>query len=195
MSWLYDLDQTGFRAIHLGLHSDWVTPLFAVLSYSGLGQVQALFALVLLKWQETRRFTEPLIVTIIVAGLPIAQGIKKLLPRERPSRLLVSIPQEDWRDNSFLSGHTCTSFGIATMVLLLTWRTKNERYGWLMMIWAACVGVSRIYRGVHWPTDVVAGAFGGVAGACLVYLAYFWIGGSDRILVPEPETTPSELAA
>ena len=80
--------------------------------------------------------------------------------------------------SSFVSGHTTTAFSFATMLLLLTWKTKRWDLGWASMVLAVLVGLSRIYRGVHWPSDVVGGMFAGIAGGCLVYavLSFFgWI--------------------
>jgi undecaprenyl-diphosphatase len=194
VTWLYDLDQTAFRAIHVGLRSEWLTPLFWALSYSGLTQIQALVALVLLRWERTKHYTLPLLVTLLVSGTLIAQVVKKLVPRERPSNLAISVPQEEWLANSFPSGHTTTSFAFATMLLLMTWGSRNAWIGRWAMVWAVAVGVSRVFRGVHWPTDVMAGACAGVFGACLVYLILRRLGKTLHLDQPTATLSGAEAA-
>ena len=54
MSGLYEFDQAVFRAIHVGWRSEWLTPFFWALSYSGLSQIQILVALLLLRWDQTK---------------------------------------------------------------------------------------------------------------------------------------------
>jgi len=167
---LLRFDQDVFRAIHQGWHQPWLDPFFLVLSYSGLGQVQALFALLFLRKKDTKYFTLPLLATILISGLVVAQGLKQILERDRPSNLAYALPQEAWLTNSFPSGHTTTSFAVATMLVLLTYGTRREWYGAVAFLWAVLVGISRIYRGVHWPTDVLAGLFAGILAAALTYL-------------------------
>ena len=170
MDRLLQFDEDTFRAIHQGLAHPTLDVAMLVLSYSGLGQVQALFALLLLRWQNTKYYTLPLLTTIIVAGIPVAQGVKRLLERDRPSNLFWSKPAEQFFGNSFPSGHTTTSFAVATMLFLMTYKSRQAWIGWVAVVWALLVGVSRVYRGVHWPTDVIGGACAGVFSACLVYL-------------------------
>jgi undecaprenyl-diphosphatase len=165
-----------------------------VLSYSGLGQVQALFALALLRWQNTKYYTLPLLTTILVAGLPVAQGLKRLLERDRPSNMLWSTPAEEFYANSFPSGHTTTSFAVATMLFLMTFRSRQAWIGWVALLWALLVGVSRVYRGVHWPTDVLAGACAGVFSACLVYLVLRRMGKQLHLDHPDATISGQEVA-
>ena len=176
MDRLWELDQTLFRQIHLGWHRDWLDPVFWVLSTSGLGSVQslALLGLIWFVWRNRPQDRTPLalFIAFTIAGLINTAFLKNLVPRERPSLLADTIPQETFFHDSFPSGHTATSFGIAAMLLLLTIKGPRAWAGWLAMIWAALVGLSRIYRGVHWPSDVIAGALIGLAAACLVYLVF-----------------------
>lgn len=170
MDSLHRFDQEAFRLIHVGWHSAILDAVFWVFSYSGLSQMQVLFSLLFLRWRETKYYVLPLLVTIFVAGLPVAQGIKRLLPRERPSNLGYATPQEAWLANSFPSGHTTTACALATMLLLLTWGTPRAWMGRTAAVWGVLVGFSRVYRGVHWPTDALAGLCAGIFSACLVYL-------------------------
>ncbi len=166
---LWRFDKQLFRDIHVGLHQFWLDPVFWVLSYSGLGQVQAVFILLLLFRRQSRSYVLPLLVSEIISGFAMGDVIKHFLPRDRPSNLLIAQPQEAWFSNSFPSGHTTSSFGIAFMLFLLV--RKNQPWiGWVALGWATLVGVSRIYRGIHWPTDVLGGMFVGLAGATLTYL-------------------------
>src|SRR5436309_2078414 len=102
-----------FRAIHVEMHREWLDPLFWVLSYSGLGQVQALFIVALLFKKATKYYVLPLATTLIVSGLAVSQAVKHMVPRDRPSTLSEAVPQELFFANSFPSGHTTTSFALA----------------------------------------------------------------------------------
>lgn len=167
---LYDFDLTAFRLINQDLRTPLLTPIFMVLSFLGLGGTQAAISFLFLKSKSTRAFVFPMILTIIISGLAVAQVLKKFIPRDRPSNMLAAIREEEWLGNSFPSGHTSTSFACGVMIFLLT---RNTRYAWtgpLAILVAALIGVSRVYRGVHWPTDVLAGACGGIFSSCLIYL-------------------------
>ena len=69
-------------------------------------------------------------------------------------------------DNSFPSDHSAFAFAVAVAVLLF-----HRRLGLLLLAVAAGVGVDRVLVGVHYPIDVVAGAFVGTVAALLVATA------------------------
>jgi membrane-associated phospholipid phosphatase len=198
LTWLYELDHALFRAIHVEGHRTWLDPIFWVISTSGLGYVQALLVLLLpllfsrrfrdwkgkspaalpglllqatvARWRDPAFVVGPMLATILVAGLGFSGLVKRLLPRERPSHLEIAQPQEGFLHMSYPSGHTTTAFAVAFMLLFLSWDTPRRWIGPVALVWAALVGLSRIYRGVHWPTDVLGGMFAGLVGTCIVYL-------------------------
>jgi len=65
---------------------------------------------------------------------------------------------------SFPSGHTAAAFAIG---LPLSWAAAAGLWSNIALCWAAIIGFSRIYLGVHYPSDVMAGAGLGVGGALL----------------------------
>lgn len=175
-----------FRDIHVGAHESWLDPLFWLISSTGLGWVQITLIVLSFPWRRAveaapedgfwaglaalLRNDPPINVTLAVAWLItgiIDTLVKHAVPRERPSNLIWSHPQENIFANSFASGHTATSFGIAWTVFFITRGTPHARWGWLALLWAALVGFSRMYRGVHWPSDVISGFFVGLGCACL----------------------------
>lgn len=72
--------------------------------------------------------------------------------------------------DSFPSGHASASFAVATVL------TRHfPRFGWVSYLGAALIACSRVWRGSHFPTDVVAGAIVGVlSGALLAYSYMDW---------------------
>jgi undecaprenyl-diphosphatase len=176
MNTIWRWDEDTFRSINLGWHSTWLDPIFFVVSSTGLGWVQALIILGFFPWKALRTKTKrrkalastaPLLLCAWAFTGIVDTAIKHAVPRDRPSNEPWALPQENVHAWSFASGHTASSFGIAFAFFFLTRGTKLSNWGWAGLVWAGLVGFSRIYRGVHWPSDVLSGFFVGLGCACV----------------------------
>ncbi|MBX2922038.1 MAG: phosphatase PAP2 family protein [Chitinophagaceae bacterium] len=100
-----------------------------------------------------------IINTAISAGVP--ETMKLTFRRDRPAEAHPNViyPAEEKHGRSFPSGHTIMAFATATTLSLQykKWYVAVPAY-----TWAGAVGYSRLYRGVHYPSDVLAGAAIGV---------------------------------
>lgn len=70
----------------------------------------------------------------------------------------------------FFSGHAANAFGFAASSSICLEADKNHRYGayqWFIFIWAALIGLSRIFAGKHYFGDVVVGSIVGLCLGCL----------------------------
>ncbi len=111
-------------------------------------------------------------------GALISRGLKAGLPLHRPPAVLdpdsFHLIGPALSNSSFPSGHTLAAFLFAG-VLILASVAKTPATRALLLTAAALVGLSRIAVGVHWPIDVLGGAFGGWLAAALgVSLAGRW---------------------
>lgn len=77
---------------------------------------------------------------------------------------------------SFISGHSTTFFAIATTLFLLLDKARKLRW---IFLWAALVAYSRIYLGVHYPSDILVGAIMGILIGNIVFRLH-------RYIVPQP---------
>ncbi len=69
----------------------------------------------------------------------------------------------------FISGHAANSFGFAMFTLLLF---RNRYYTIVILIWAALISYSRVYLGVHFISDITAGAISGIIIGTIIYKIY-----------------------
>lgn len=164
------MDLEFFRTINLGWRNPFFDVLFAALSHSALGQTVAIGAILLAIKPKTRPIGVAIGLAAIIGGTLLGGGFKTLIPRDRPSNLAFAITQEGHKKSSFPSSHTSCAFGVAAAAGIFA--SRRRKWGALtgLYVWAAGVGISRIYRGVHYPTDVLGGALLGIVGGCAAVL-------------------------
>jgi len=121
-----------------------------------------------------RRWREATFTGVSFAGSALLNlATKQFFQRDRPSLWESIAPEHTF---SFPSGHAMGSATLAMVVLLLCWHT---RFRWpvaaLAGLFALTVGASRIYLGVHYPSDILGGWAAGVAWVSGVYLVLYRI--------------------
>ena len=105
-----------------------------------------------------------------VVNFGVTFTLKYAVNRQRPFRkypgIIVNKSMYSINDPSFPSGHTSSAFGAATSLSLLypKWYVIIPSYAW-----AGTVAYSRMDLGVHYPSDVFAGALIGTSSAYLTY--------------------------
>ena len=142
--------------------------------YTQLGNGGMLFialGLILLLFRSTRKAGFSALCAMLIGLVVVNLTIKPLAARDRPWLVIGNfvnlVPEND--PNSFPSGHTNSAFAFALAVCV----TAPKRW---MKITAVCLavvmGLSRLYVGVHFPSDVLVGALTGslcgLAGAWVV---------------------------
>jgi membrane-associated phospholipid phosphatase len=113
-----------------------------------------------------------------LAGLLVATALKAIVARPRPSAGLVRV-HEAAQGYGFPSTTACLSIAILGAVVYLLWRSRPPRA--LLAVWvgaasalAVLVGISRVYAGEHWASDVLGGWLLGTV--LLLALAGIWRG-------------------
>ncbi len=139
-------------------------PLDAVVTFithlADHGYLWILVALVLLLFRKTRKggfaVAIALACGVLITNLCIKNAVARIRPYETIEGLYSIIGKmDDW---SFPSGHTTASFAAATAMAL----TLGKKFGLPAFILAALIALSRLYVGVHYPSDVLAGVIIGL---------------------------------
>ncbi|MGC8594311.1 MAG: phosphatase PAP2 family protein [Candidatus Kryptoniota bacterium] len=124
-----------------------------------------------LKWRSLP-FILILALTITLTDQLSSHVIKPLVHRPRPTHIPQLIGQIRVLHNyvgglyGFVSSHAANTFG-ATFFFLFVLGERLKWIPYLMFIWASVVSYSRIYLGVHFPTDVLGGIVVGLIVAAV----------------------------
>ncbi len=143
------------------LRQDWLTPIVAFFTHLGdHGLLWIALCLLLLCFKKTRRAGVAGAIALILSLIFTNGILKNLVGRTRPwldvAGLTALVHEPD--PNSFPSGHTSAAFAAA----IAWWQTMPKRWmGAAALAAAALMGMSRLYVGVHYPTDVLCGVLVG----------------------------------
>jgi undecaprenyl-diphosphatase len=126
-------------------------------------------------WRADRRADAVLVIGAMAGAQLVFRGLKVLLDRPRPPEdgRLVHAASE-----SLPSGHATTAVVVIGTLVVLAWpgRTPAVRAALVAAatLWVGAVGLTRIYLGVHWLSDVIAGWLVGGAWLAICVVAWSW---------------------
>jgi len=137
-----------------------------------------------------RRHAAVTVLLSVIGGVIVSQGAKLAFARPRPE--LVPHGAEDYTA-SFPSGHAMMAAVVYLTLGALLARTQPDRgvKAYTLVVVATLtilIGASRVYLGVHWPTDVLAGWALGGAWALACSLGMLWLQAHGEV---EDEAAPS----
>ena len=89
-----------------------------------------------------------------------------------PDRIILRDKQSDNYSPSFVSGHTSMAFNLATS---LTLSFPQGQVAVPMYVWTSTIAFSRMYLGVHYPSDVLGGIIVGIVSSYLTFKANEWL--------------------
>lgn len=169
----------------------------AMRDFTGLGGSALLtlitFGVVFFLWLQSKSKMALYLFVSVAGGAVISTVLKELFQRPRPDL----VPHGSYTVTaSFPSGHSMLSAVVfLTLGALIARMMDRQRMRIYVIGWAAfitfLVGVSRIYLGVHWPTDVLAGWAAGAAWALLCMIVARWLQQRGAVESADGETANS----
>lgn len=133
------------------------------------GMLWIILGIVLLLWKKTRPIGVTILISLVFDYVIINRTLKGLVARPRPfvvNEAIRPLITNVSPYKSFPSGHSGGAF--AAMFALYRWVPK--KIGVPALILAALVALSRLYVGVHYPTDIITGCI--VGFMCSVWAHY-----------------------
>ncbi len=161
MESIAELDGNILLFIQECIRNSFLTPVFTFITNLGnAGMIWIVICIVLLVRKSTRKIGYMGLAALLGSLLVNNNLLKNLVERPRPYDIIEGLQPLVARpkDFSFPSGHTGSSFAAATVF----YRNLPKKYGVWMMLLAVLMGLSRLYVGVHYPTDVLAGMLLGI---------------------------------
>lgn len=153
------------------LRNDICDPIFKAITHLGdAGIFWIILTAVLLCFKKTRKAgicsAIALIGSVIVNNLILKNLIGRVRPYEVVDGLVCLVAHA--HDASFPSGHTGASFASAVAM----YKNLPKKYAILLIILASLIAFSRVYIGIHYPTDILGGLATGIGLGILANVIY-----------------------
>jgi undecaprenyl-diphosphatase len=179
MDWFLQLDSRLFLAVN-GLHTESLDGIMWWISGRITWWPFYLLLLGYLGWIRRWGVVPLILALVIVITLTDQTSVhffknvfQRLRPCHEPSLegMVHLVNNKCGGQFGFISSHATNAFGVAMLISLLI----RKRWIFIIMIaWAVLISYSRVYLGMHYPGDVVAGAIWGAGCGWLVYRLYLW---------------------
>lgn len=161
MEWLWELDKNILLFLQEYARMPVLDEFMKFYTRLGDGGMLAILACaILLIIPKTRKLgisaSAALFVEFLIVNVILKNAVARIRPYEVIPQLTCITSQAT--DFSFPSGHTGSVFAVATVIFL----EVPYRYGITALFLAALMAYSRLYVGVHYPTDVLAALFIGI---------------------------------
>ena len=153
------------------MRNGFLTPVLTFLTHLGdHGYFWIALTILFLLLKKTRKVGGLMTCSLLLNTLVNNVLLKNLVARTRPYEVVDGLHRiiEAQSDYSFPSGHTGSAFAVAVVVFLMCPR----KIGVPVLVFAFVIAFSRLYVGVHFPTDVLGGALIGAVIAYLVCAVY-----------------------
>lgn len=168
---LLQLDGAILLWIQEHVRQDFLSPVVKFITHLGdAGWCWILLAVILLIVKKTRKIGLVTAVSLLSSYVVNNLILKNLVARVRPYEAVDGLQRiiEAQSDFSFPSGHSASSFAAAVVIFMLCPR----KYGVPALVLAFLIALSRLYVGVHYPTDVLTGVISGSVIAVIVCTVY-----------------------
>ena len=173
----------------------WLKEAAADITALGGISVLGLFALIVIVFLVAQRkwLSAVLLPLGLAGGVALSEGLKAVFERERPP---VAVQAVETINASFPSGHALLSTVFyLTVAVMLTRPFPQKRLKALVLgvgvLLALLVGVTRIYLGAHWASDVFAGWSVGAAWAMVLWLIAYGVERRQRLHDAALQDAPS----
>ena len=179
MNKISQLDTDWFLSLN-GHHAAWLDPVMFLLTktYLWLPLYACMLWLIYKKYDRKSMY---LIVAAIALSVTLADRItsgimKPYFLRPRPTHepaiqhMVHTVNGYVGGQYGFASSHAANVFAVALLLWLLL--RKHYRHSWLIFVWAVFVSYTRIYLGVHYPGDILAGALVGMLCGLAMFLVF-----------------------
>lgn len=133
-----------------------------------------LFLFLLFNFRKYRLMIVQAFLAAILARLVIVEVIRYFLPRSRPFlETLVNLLLAPVNQSSFPSGHAAFYFAISTVIFLYFKKVyPRPKFWWgigfLFFLASFLISLARVFVGIHWPSDIVAGWLVGIFSGWLI---------------------------